>query len=403
MTDLQLLDAFDDCLTRLRAGESLEACLQSYPGFAGELRPMIEAAQGAMAASHVPHTAQMRSRAKFLTAAGQLRSPRPSPLVNLLRRFASTAVAVLAAAILVTTSLYYASASALPGNSLYPAKRAFEDIRVQLASDPAARFDLEQEFIERREAELEAVLKNKEAATVMFGGPLVSNTGARWQVGKHDVLIDAHTDIIGDPRLGFYVEVTANSQAGTLTALKVNVEEVEITGQLVGSGDQWMIQAVTFVIVPETVVTGDLQRGAMATARIRTLHSGDRVATYVTILAPTVQPPAHTPTSTHTQTPTPTSTPTSTETTEPSETPSATLEPSKTPTKTRTRAPTLTSTPSETPTPAPVVGPSETPRPADTQDPGGSNDNGNDNSNDNDDDNDNGNDNGNDNSNDNGG
>ncbi|MEK7325751.1 MAG: DUF5667 domain-containing protein, partial [Chloroflexota bacterium] len=257
MTDLQLLDAFDDCLTRLRAGESLDACLQSYPDFAGELRPMIEAAQGAMAASRVPRPAQMRSRARFLTAAGQLRSPRPSPLVNLLRRFASTAVAVLAAAILVTTSLYYASASTLPGDGLYPAKRAFEDIRVQLASDPAARFDLEQEFIERREAELEAVLKNKETATVMFGGPLVSNDGAKWQVGKHDVLIDAHTDINGDPRPGFYVEVTANSVAGTLTALEVNVEEVEITGQLVGSDRQWMIKAVTFVIVPETVVTGD--------------------------------------------------------------------------------------------------------------------------------------------------
>ncbi len=66
MTDHELYDTFDDCLTRISAGESLEDCLQRYPALAGELRPMLEAARLAQSASRVPHHVQMRSRARFL-------------------------------------------------------------------------------------------------------------------------------------------------------------------------------------------------------------------------------------------------------------------------------------------------------------------------------------------------
>lgn len=71
MIDDQLITAFDDCLTRLKAGESIASCLHSYPNLASDLRPMLEAAQAAIAVSVVPHAAQMRSRANFLTAAVQ--------------------------------------------------------------------------------------------------------------------------------------------------------------------------------------------------------------------------------------------------------------------------------------------------------------------------------------------
>jgi hypothetical protein len=65
MSDDRLFDAFDNCLTRLKAGESIDSCLRAYPGLETELRPMLEAAQGAIRVSTVPHIAQQRSRARF--------------------------------------------------------------------------------------------------------------------------------------------------------------------------------------------------------------------------------------------------------------------------------------------------------------------------------------------------
>ncbi len=361
MTDPRLYDAFDDCLTRLSAGESLDVCLKSYSDMAGELQLMLESAQQAMAASHVPHQAQMRDRARFLTAAGKLRAPRPSLLSILLRRSLSTAVAVLLAGILATTGLYYASASTLPGDGLYPVKRMSENIQINLARDPAARFALEQEFDKRRGAELQVVLEKEETVAVTFGALLVSNSGDHWQVGDFTVMVDAQTVIVGEPQPGFYVCVVAESNAGILKASEIKVEEVEVTGQLLGGGREWTIAGAAFVTVPETVITGTLQNGAMATARIRTLHSGDHAATYLTILAPTVVP-----SSTPTSTPTLTHTPEPTETDEP--TPTPTEEPSQTPRPTNTRKPSNTPEPSATEV--------RTPEPTHTPESGGGNDNG---------------------------
>ena len=36
-------EALDDCTVRMRRGDSLTSCLESYPGYADELRPMLEA------------------------------------------------------------------------------------------------------------------------------------------------------------------------------------------------------------------------------------------------------------------------------------------------------------------------------------------------------------------------
>ncbi|MCU0498743.1 MAG: LysM peptidoglycan-binding domain-containing protein [Anaerolineae bacterium] len=41
----ELLNAFEDCLNRLQAGESVAACLRLYPQYADQLRPMLQTAQ----------------------------------------------------------------------------------------------------------------------------------------------------------------------------------------------------------------------------------------------------------------------------------------------------------------------------------------------------------------------
>ncbi len=43
MAQQSLIDAFDDCMTRISGGASLEDCLLRYPTYANQLRPLLEA------------------------------------------------------------------------------------------------------------------------------------------------------------------------------------------------------------------------------------------------------------------------------------------------------------------------------------------------------------------------
>lgn len=45
MADPALIEAFNDCLDRLNAGESLADCLDRYPAWADQLRPLLESGQ----------------------------------------------------------------------------------------------------------------------------------------------------------------------------------------------------------------------------------------------------------------------------------------------------------------------------------------------------------------------
>ncbi len=360
MTDESLLyDAFDDCLTRLGRGESVADCLKSYPDLSEELRPMLEAAQVTWSISRVPHHVQRRSRSRFLTMLAQAtarRSPRLNAWGMLFQRVVTTTLTLAVGFTLGTTGLYYASASTLPGDSLYGVKRAFEDTRVQLAVSPQQRLELEEQYNTVRETEVEQLLTTgaNRNATVSFGGPFSSATSAEWHVGGFDVYLADNTKISGVPQPGFYVSVVAQMQNGKLVASELTVEEMEITGLLAGGGgDQWQINGVSFAVTAQTTVNGQLDPGATATARVRSLRPGDRVAVSVTVLAEPTSAPTDTPTaissSTATRTPTamPTDTLEPTDTKSPSSTPLPTVEPSK--------------------TPGPSVEPSETPKPGETK------------------------------------
>ena len=343
--DPRLFDAFDDCLTRLAGGASVDDCLERYPDLAADLAPMLDAAQKVGAAGRAPHHVQMRSRARFLAAAA---SRRPAPLRGgfigaWLGRAISTAITLSVGFLLGTTGLYYASASTLPGDSLYGVKRAFEDARLQMASNAGQRFTLEEGFNERRAAELEEVLAQDRAVVVTFGGVLTGRSDEAWQIGGFNLQVTPDTRIIGDPQPGFYVSVVAENRDGVLVALELESEEVELIGMLERSGGQWSIGGASFVIGPDTVVSGDIAPGVTAAARLRTLHTGERVALSVVTLAPT---PSSSPTPSPSLTPLPSNTPRPTVARAPTRT--ATQPPALAPTQAAPQAqPSLTSAPGQ--------------------------------------------------------
>ena len=351
MTD-PIFDAFDDGLSRLSAGQSLDECLRAYPDLAADLRPMLEAAQVTMAVGRVPHHVQMRSRARFLAAAAKLREPRRQPglFAIFLSRSFSTGVAVLAGFVLGTSGLYYVSANSLPGDTLYGAKRALENARIQLAADPSSRFDLEEEFNDRRASEAEEVRAEDRTATLNFGGPFISGDTARWQVGDFSLSLTDRTEIVGVPQPGFYVDVTAENHGGLLTALRLAVEEIEVAGELARTGNDWSVNGEHFAITANTSISGALAAGETATVRIRTLHTGDQVATSVTLRAPATDTPEPSPTPSPlppspTATPIPTNTPPPTPAPTLASTPQPILQPATAVPETQTAEPTHTTQP----------------------------------------------------------
>lgn len=223
MTD-PLLTALDNCLTALAHGASVESCLARYPDLADDLRPLLQAAQHAQSLPLSPpsRAAQQASRARFLTRAGDLR-PAPRrlwPTVSLLR-LAGAFIAVLAL-FLSARGISAASAIALPGDLLYPVKRALEQAELWLAADPAA---VQAVHIARRAAEVQTVIQQGRIVPVEFEGALTALIADTWTVGGFRVQVLPATPILnGPPVIGVWVRVHAQLLAnGSLRANRLTL------------------------------------------------------------------------------------------------------------------------------------------------------------------------------------
>ena len=162
-SDRALAELFEECLQRITAGESLNACLASYPEQAASLAPLLQSAAAMREYGvAVPRnlTAAAASRARFMAAAQALPGPvrpqsslafgsglaawwarltsglsvlRPVPVA-----LAAFVLCVVLAGVL-TTGIVTASAQALPGDSLYGVKLVTEQARLLLTTNQAGR------------------------------------------------------------------------------------------------------------------------------------------------------------------------------------------------------------------------------------------------------------------------
>ncbi|MCI0394298.1 MAG: DUF5667 domain-containing protein, partial [Chloroflexi bacterium] len=226
--NLSFEDKLVRCLDALESGQSLEQALALYPEDEVELRPVLETARQ-LSRLPVAHSleAQVRSRNAFLAQAEAMRAgqarPRPAPgWRRLLFSFGSLAALLL----LVVAALFLASASAVPGEPLYGAKRTFEAVQLSLTNDVEARQTLEERFRLERIAEVKILLVEGREAEVAFGAAIeqIDDEKATWLVGGVMVQITADTQIIGlRPQLGYYAWVTGRTLDGELLATYLEV------------------------------------------------------------------------------------------------------------------------------------------------------------------------------------
>jgi hypothetical protein len=131
----------EECLSDILRGEStLAQCLARYPEHAANLKPILQAAL----LTHklkAPQMSAQRVQALDQQLRAQMhKQARPTQRSNKVRvwqPFARLAAAVLMTLVLVFASgagLVFASANTLPGDTLYPVKRAWEGVKLTVAA-----------------------------------------------------------------------------------------------------------------------------------------------------------------------------------------------------------------------------------------------------------------------------
>ncbi len=142
---VKLQDALNDCIERMLRGESIQSCIERYPGHAAELLPLLKVAQAAMQASaSVAYRQEARARgmARLMRAASRPWPQPASPAVRYRRLIFSPLAIGFAAFLLVAVAAggtTVAASSSVPGDPLYWVKTTRESISLRMPRSDAER------------------------------------------------------------------------------------------------------------------------------------------------------------------------------------------------------------------------------------------------------------------------
>ena len=122
-----------------------------------------------------------------------------------------------------------ASASSLPGDSLYGLKLSWEQAQLALTFDVDSRHDLEMEFEDERLEEVESLLGEGRQEDVEFHGLIESKADGSWVISGISVVVDTQTELKGYLEVGNFVNVEALTQEdGSLLALEIYGEGADL-------------------------------------------------------------------------------------------------------------------------------------------------------------------------------
>ncbi len=161
----QMLDRCLDIV--IKDDVTLESCLQLYPRHAAELEPLLRIALETRRSLYFTPSAAAKDRAR-LALHNAIRQPkatpqwrRPwsllgsmSPQLSGPYRWAVGAAVSLLLVVMAGTGVVAASSGSMPGETLYPVKRAVELVRLNTAFNQQAKAQLYVTFATRRSQEL---------------------------------------------------------------------------------------------------------------------------------------------------------------------------------------------------------------------------------------------------------
>lgn len=376
MSQPDLYEILDSCVDRIGRGDPVERCLASHPQQASELAPALALSAELLQIPRLEPAQRVTAagRARMMAAfnGGERRGfvpfswlerrngisrqavRRNRGLATLLKGAVAIALMLLIAGSLAVT----AAADTLPGDTLYPIKRTWEEARMAVTLQESARRQLTGEMERRRRQEVEAVLELGRQAEVEFVGQLQTVTPAMWLVDGLEVRISSETEIGGDIQPGKRVAVRARvAEEGILTALKISARPEEGPSPIAPTtapSPHPTQPAATATLAPTRGAPATLEATPLPprTDLVEATATSPAVAT---ISEPPTREASATPTATH----------------QPTREPAATFEATRAHLPSRTPEPTLashqdvaaTSTPEKRPTDAPTAEATATQRP----------------------------------------
>ena len=208
----KLYDALETCLQEIEKGAALESVIARFPDLANELRPILKASIQARRLSADPSAEAMRrGRAKLLQRASEMREAKIAPRKRVIPIFQRLALSLgMAATFLVSgTGLVGASATALPGENLYPVKRTWEDLQLLFTLDRDIRDVVRSQFEIERLHEVNELIAEGRHEVIQFAGVFMQANGVYYVSGVN-VLIPSNLQI---PEIGSAVIVTGRTNA----------------------------------------------------------------------------------------------------------------------------------------------------------------------------------------------
>ena len=235
--------ALDKCLFHLQEGDSIEECLARYPKLVQELEPLLRVAvqaQQLRGRVSAPKEALAAGRASFLNQAAILRDERERSRTGTLSRLRDglrvawaglarrRGLTTIAASVLLLFGLLgggtIASANSLPGDPLYPLKRASEQVQLALAFGSETKAELRDSFDKRRIEEVHSILEVRRETRVRFKGTVLRIADDQWAVSGVDLVMETDTTVEGNPLIGREVHVEAVTRSdGRVIARYVRV------------------------------------------------------------------------------------------------------------------------------------------------------------------------------------
>ncbi|MBK6645253.1 MAG: hypothetical protein IPG44_05805 [Anaerolineales bacterium] len=188
----EIFDALEFCLQEMERGADLDTVLARFPEHADELRPILKTAAKArsMVSAEPSPDVVRRSRAQVMQRAAQLRESKAAPRQRVIPALSRLAISFALTALFLASGagLVNASASALPGENLYPVKRGWESIRLFFIFDPQLRNMLEDEYENERLHEVNELLAEGRHEVIQFAGVYMQVNGIDYVSGLKVIL-----------------------------------------------------------------------------------------------------------------------------------------------------------------------------------------------------------------------
>jgi hypothetical protein len=160
-------DILNECIERVLRGETVEACLASYPEQAAELEPLLRTTLDTFNAANIRPRPEFRQRAglEFQAAIRDLKPEKRGFFVRQLHWV--TVVSAVLVILLAGSGTVAASANSLPDEPLYAVKMATEDVQLALTTSELGKARLYAEFADRRVDEIIKMAEKGKAAQVV--------------------------------------------------------------------------------------------------------------------------------------------------------------------------------------------------------------------------------------------